>query len=231
MIAISSRILSIIEPGGFIVSEIVEVYWSFRSPYSYLVTPDLLKLREDFNVDVELRPVLPIAVRTKSTLFTNDRKPAQYIIMDSFRRAEFLGMKIAFPSPDPVTQNFETFEVADEQPYIYRLTGLGVEAQKRGKGIELAYHVSHLIWGDAPGWDQGDRLAEAVAKAGLDLAELDASLAVNDPMPVIQANHAALEDAGHWGVPTMVFKGEPFFGQDRIETLRWRLGNAGLSRD
>jgi len=208
----------------------VDVFWSFRSPYSYLVTPDLLRLRDDFDVEVHLRPVLPIAIRTKSTLFTKDRKPAQYIIMDAFRRAEFLGLKIGFPSPDPIVQNLETFEVSEEQPYIYRLTGLGVEAERRGKGVDLAYYVSHLIWGEGPGWDDGDRLSEAVAKAGLDLTELEASIASNDPMKDVDANHAALEAAGHWGVPTMVCNGEPFFGQDRIDTLRWRLEKQGLRR-
>ncbi|MFN3214462.1 MAG: 2-hydroxychromene-2-carboxylate isomerase [Henriciella sp.] len=212
------------------MSATVDVFWSFRSPYSYIATPDLLKLREDFDVEVNLRPVLPIAVRAASTLFSGDRKPAQYIIMDSFRRADFLGMKISFPMPDPIVQNYETMEVAEEQPYIYRLTGLGVEAARRGKGIELAYHVSHLIWGGEPGWDQGDRLAEAVAKAGLVLAELEASIAANDPMKEVEANQDALEAAGHWGVPTMVFEGEPFFGQDRIETLRWRLEKKGHKR-
>ena len=34
--------------------------------------------------------------------------------------------------------------------------------------------------------------------------------------------------AGHWGVPMMVFGGEPFFGQDRIDQLVWRLKQAGL---
>ena len=208
----------------------VDVFWSFRSPYSYLVTPDLFRLREDFDVELNIRPVLPIAIRTKSTLFTTDRKPAMYIVMDSFRRAEFLGMKIAFPSPDPVVQDFETFVVSQDQPYIHRLTGLGVEAQRRGKGPELIFHVSHLIWGEEPGWDQGERLANAVAKAGLDLAEMEANLAANDPGPEIEANHAALEAAGHWGVPTMVYESEPFFGQDRVETLRWRLEKAGLKK-
>ena len=47
----------------------VDVFWSFRSPYSYLVTPDLIRLREDFDVEVHLRPVLPIAVRAKETQF------------------------------------------------------------------------------------------------------------------------------------------------------------------
>jgi 2-hydroxychromene-2-carboxylate isomerase len=39
-----------------------------------------------------------------------------------------------------------------------------------------------------------------------------------------------LDEAGHWGVPTLVFEGEPFFGQDRIETLRWRLDQVGLDK-
>jgi len=208
----------------------VDVFWSFRSPYSYLVTPDLLRLREDFEVDVHFRPVLPIAVRSKATLFTGDRRRVQYILIDSRRRAEFLGMKIAHPTPDPVVQDFKTFEVSADQPYICRLTGLGVEAERRGRGIELAYHVSHLVWGGEPGWNEGDRLAQAVAKAGLDLAELDAAIAAKDPMPQIEANQAALEAAGGWGVPTMVFNGEPFFGQDRIDTLRWRLEQAGVPK-
>jgi len=33
---------------------------------------------------------------------------------------------------------------------------------------------------------------------------------------VMAANQDALKAAGHWGVPTLVFDGEPFFGQDRI---------------
>jgi 2-hydroxychromene-2-carboxylate isomerase len=212
------------------MTRFVDVFWSFRSPYSYLVTPDLLRLREDYEVEVHFRPVLPIAVRSKATLFTGDRRRVHYILIDSRRRAEFLGMKLVRPNPDPVVQDFETFEVAEEQPYIHRLTGLGVEAERHGKGIELAYQVSHLLWGGEPGWNDGDRLAQAVAKAGLDLAELDAAIAAKDPTPEIEANQAALEAVGGWGVPTMVFNGEPFFGQDRIDTLRWRLEQAGVPK-
>ncbi len=208
----------------------VDAYFSFRSPYSYLVTPDLLRLREDYEVDVHLRPVLPIAIRTKNTLFAGDKKPVRYILTDVPRRAEFLGMPFAFPSPDPIVQNMETFEVAEEQPYIYRLTGLGVEAERRGKGIELAYHVSHLIWGGERGWDEGDKLADAVAKAGLDLTEMETALEGYDAMTEVEGNQESLDAAGHWGVPTMVFQDEPFFGQDRIDTLRWRLDQVGVPR-
>lgn len=212
------------------MTHVVDVFWSFRSPYSYLLTPDLLRLREDFDVEVRLRPVLPIAIRTKETLFTGDKRRVNYILIDCARRAEFLGMKIAMPSPDPIVQDPETFEVAAEQPYIYRLTGLGIEAEKRGKGIDLAFHVSHLLWRGEPGWNEGDRLAQAVAKAGLDLAEMENALAGYDPMTDIKDNQAELDASGHWGVPTMVFKGEPFFGQDRVETLRWRLEKSGVPK-
>ena len=208
----------------------IDVYWSFRSPYSYLVTPDLLRLRRDFAATVKLRPVLPIALRAKATVFdANDKKRPRYIVMDARRRAEFLGLPFTWPSPDPVIQDRETFEVASEQPLIWRLTGLGVEAERRGKGIDFAHSVSALLWGGTIDWDKGGHLAAATAASGLDLAELDASLSDDEVQAEVERNHDALEAAGHWGVPTMVFEGEPFFGQDRIDTLRWRLDRAGLS--
>lgn len=214
------------------MTETIDIYWSFRSPYSYLAIPDALTLEEDFDVKVNLRVVLPIAVRAKKALFNKDNmKPALYIMLDAQRRAEFLGIPYAFPpSPDPIVQNYETLEVAEEQPYIFRLCMLGVEAQRRGKGLAFAASVSRLIMGGTQGWDQGDKLSDAVAECGLDLAELDAAIADGDHMQEIDQNHAGLEEAGHWGVPTLVVRNEPFFGQDRIETLRWRLEQFGLKR-
>lgn len=214
------------------MTESIDVYWSFRSPYSYLAIPDLLQLEQDFNVAVQLRIVLPIAVRAKGALFKpGNRKPAMYIMLDAQRRAEFLGIPYAFPpSPDPIVQDYETLEVAEEQPYIFRLCQLGVEAQRRGKGLAFAASVSRLIMGGTQGWDQGDLLQNAVADCGLDLSELDAAIVDGDHMHEIERNHAGLEEAGHWGVPTAVVRNEPFFGQDRIETLRWRLQQFGLAR-
>ena len=46
---------------------------------------------------------------------------------------------------------------------------------------------------------------------------------------IAEENQKALEQAGHWGVPTMVFNGEPFFGQDRIDVLVWRMKQQGLT--
>jgi 2-hydroxychromene-2-carboxylate isomerase len=82
------------------------------------------------------------------------------------------------------------------------------------------------------GWHEGSHLADAAARAGLDLAAMDRAVAA-DPArydAVIAQNQRDLEAAGHWGVPTMVFAGEPFFGQDRIDLLTWRLEQQGVGR-
>jgi len=209
----------------------VDVFWSFRSPYSYLAIPDLLALREDYEVSVNLRVVLPIAVRTKATLFDRSNpKPAMYIVMDAFRRAEMLNRPIHWPSPDPIVQNFETLEVAEEQPYIYRISYLGVEAARRGCALELAEALSTDIWSGAPGWNEEDRLAATVGSVGHTLEDMEQAIAGYDVQAIIEDNHAALDSAGHWGVPTCVFNNEPFFGQDRIDTLRWRLDQAGVAK-
>ena len=145
-------------------------------------------------------------------------------------RDSFLGMPMGFPRPDPIVQDMQTFQLAEEQPYIFRLSHLGVEAQRLGKGIDFAANVSALIFGGTENWNKGDHLTKAASEAGLNLAEMEAAVAKGNHLEEVEANHAALDAAGHWGVPTMVLRNEPFFGQDRIDTLRWRLDKYGLSK-
>ena len=213
------------------MSNIVDVFWSFRSPYSRLITPDLFKLRDDYDVEIKVRPVLPIAIRSPNALFdSNDRRAPRYIGMDSQRRGEMLGRPIVWPQPDPVVQDFRTMKVSYQQPYIYRLTKVGVEAARRGRGLEFIDRVSDLIFGGTADWDQGDKLSKATTAAGLVLADLDLAIEDGDHIQEIHGNQDALDASGHWGVPTLVFRNEPFFGQDRIDTLRWRLDLAGLAK-
>jgi 2-hydroxychromene-2-carboxylate isomerase len=209
----------------------VDLFWSFRSPYSYLAMPGALRLERDFDVEVRLRPVLPLAVRDPAFFSPDNLKRAKYIRVDWPRRAEMLGMPHAWPSPDPIVQDMQSYQIAAEQPYIHRLTRLGVEAERRDRGIEFACEASALIFGGTRDWHLGSHLAQAAQRAGLDLQAMDAAIAEPASYDAeIEANQQALSAAGHWGVPTFVFEGEPFFGEDRIDTLRWRLGGRGLQR-
>jgi 2-hydroxychromene-2-carboxylate isomerase len=211
----------------------IDVFWSFRSPYSYLATPRLVRLSTEYVLDVAVRPVLPIAVRLPNFFRQVNPLWPPYLLRDTMRIAQYLGIDYGWPRPDPIVQDGITREVAAEQPYIHRLTRLGIAAVERGRGLAFIDQVSQVIWnGKVVGWHEGPHLAEASARAGLDLAELDAAVGA-DPAhfdAIIADNQGALEAAGHWGVPTMVFEGEPFFGQDRIDLLVWRMQRRGLRR-
>ena len=211
----------------------IDVFWSFRSPWSYLATPRLREWQETYQLNVNFRPVYPIAVRTPEFFHSVHPQWFSYFATDVFRVAEFLEIPFAWANPDPINQYIDDQgmrQTSEDQPYITRLTHLGVLAAERGKGIEFADEVSTLIWGGTRDWDQGDYLAEATARSGLDLAEMDAVITADAERleAVVDQNQQDHERAGHWGVPTCAFNGEPFFGQDRLDVLLWRLKNAGL---
>lgn len=213
------------------VSLAVDVFWSFRSPYSYLALPRLAEIERLYEVRLTPRPVYPIAVRIPGFFQRVNPLWPPYLFRDTMRIAEMLDIPYAWPDPDPVVQDRGTGEVAKEQPYIHRLTRLGIAAVEAGRGTPFLLEVSRLIWsGTIRKWHEGTHLAEATARAGLDLAELDRAITA-DPEhyeAAIRKNEAAQTDGGHWGVPLMVFEGEPFFGQDRIEHLLWRMRQRGL---
>ena len=208
----------------------VDLFWSFRSPYSYLALPKTCALVAEYDVTINARPVYPLAVRDPTFFKRTNPQFARYVVRDSMRVAQFEGIPFRFPRPDPIVQNMETLEVAAEQPLIRRLTRLGAAAQELGKGLPFICEVSRVLWdGSVDQWDLGDHLAKASARAGLNLAELDAQIADDKKYEaVIAGNERDHAKSGHWGVPTFVFNGEPFFGQDRLDLLVWRLKQNGL---
>lgn len=211
----------------------LDLFWSFRSPYSYLVTPRLIELEREWDARVNVRPVLPIAVRQPDFFANADPLWTSYLMRDCVRSAEFAGMTLRWPQPDPVVMDYATRTYPKEQPHIHRLTRLGVLAAERGHGLALLRAVSHLLWsGAVQGWNEGDHLTNALASVGLDLAELDAAQAAEADRldEVIKANAADQRLGGHYGVPLMVYAGEPFFGQDRYDQLLWRMQQQGLQR-
>ncbi len=210
----------------------VDVFWSFRSPYSYLATPQLIALEAAYDLQVIVRPVLPIAVRIDGFFKRVNPLWPPYLARDIYRLAQMQGTPIRWPRPDPIVMDIASGEVPTDQPYIYRLTRMGQAAAEAGKGLAYISEVGSLIWsGSTENWHEGDHLAKAAERVGLDPEALEA--VARDEADrldaAIEANQKALESAGHWGVPTMVFDGEPFFGQDRLDVLLWRMKQRGLA--
>lgn len=211
----------------------IDLYWSFRSPYSYVVLPRILKLQDDFYVDVDMRFVHPNAIRTPNYFARMDPLARPYFMKDTARAAAYHGLPFARPVPDPIDQDPTTLALAPEQPLARWLSRLGVAAHARGKGLAFARELAPVLWdGSVKGWNEGSHVADAAHRAGLDLTEMNAAIEANPHWfeDRLAQNDADLHAAGHWGVPTMVFQGEPFFGQDRFEMLVWRLQQHGLTK-
>ena len=128
-------------------------------------------------------------------------------------------------------QDMETNEIAAEQPHIRHLTLLGAAAQTQGAALAFVDKVSRLLWdGSVDGWDEGMHLIDAIDAAGLNGRALVADVNVDPDRfdAVVAENQTAHDAADHWGVPLMTFRGETFYGQDRVDLLLWRMMQAGL---
>jgi 2-hydroxychromene-2-carboxylate isomerase len=207
----------------------IDFFFSFRSPWSYLAVPRMLELQTDYTAEVNLRVVDPIYIRYNEFFDKAHEKWLPYFIVDLIRNVEYLGMPFGLPRPDPINSDLP----ADSPDHpVLQLNPLGIAAEALGKGVEFAREISAMVWdGTVDGWNTGDHIEKATERAGLALSAIERWIADNAARwpEELATNNAALEEH-HWGVPTMVFNNEAFFGQDRIELLRWRLEKNGLQR-
>ena len=210
-----------------------DLFWSMRSPYCYLALDRVIEIQRRYNVEIGLRVIYPIAIRDPDFFKTRASKHYRpYLLMDTMRLAEYYGIPFRRPIPDPVVQDLSTSIISDEQPYIYLLTRLAALACEKGRGLEFLDQVARLLWdGQTDDWHQGEHLANAITRAGLDSDELMAQVSTESDRidALIVANQDAQTAAGHGGVPLMVFDSEAFFGQDRIDLLLWRMKENGLT--
>ncbi|MCK5363649.1 MAG: hypothetical protein KAR22_11805, partial [Gammaproteobacteria bacterium] len=99
--------------------------------------------------------------------------------------------------------------------------------------LEFQVEIAPLIWSDS-GENWPAMVPEAYNRVGT-------GMSYDDTIKDIQANHAKYDavfmkneslqvDAGHGGIPVMVFRREPYYGQDRFDHMFFRLIENGLTR-
>jgi 2-hydroxychromene-2-carboxylate isomerase/uncharacterized protein (DUF1330 family) len=216
----------------------VDVFWSMRSPYCYIALDRILEMQKTYNVKMNLRPVWPIAIWDPE--FFNGIQYMKYRVpyqdMDTLRSAQSNNVPYKYPDPDPVLQepNFGPVKPFKDQILIQRLTRTAVAAAEMGKGWDYLDEVSRMMWnGMVSRWDKANHLRDAINRAGIDGDGLINEVMNKNPDKydaLIERNHKLQESnlAAHTGVPNFVFNQEPFFGQDRMDQLLWRLKQHGL---
>ena len=210
----------------------IDLYFSYRSPYSYLILPRMLRLKEKYDIEINFKVVYPIAIRMPEWFEGKNFFTFFFFKMIDMRlQAKKLG--IPFTSklkPDPIRQNIMTGKISSHQPYIFDICHLGQMAQMKGVGMEFAFEVSSLIFGGVENWNTDENLSEAAKKVGLDLNQLRESVNVHEEEIIgqIKQNQVDQLNAGHHGVPLTVIGDKHFFGQDQFEKIMETLKENGL---
>jgi len=210
----------------------VDLYFSFRSPYSYFILPRVLELRDVYGVNINFKLVYPLAIREPH--FFQGKNAFTYFIpkiFDYFSQAKKLGMKFKAPKPDPINQNILTGKISNNQPLIFDLCHLGQSMCNKNLGIEFAYEISNSIFGGKKDWHKDNHLFSICAKLGVDLEEIRNFSKINEKEIIkeIENNQNKQLSIGHHGVPLTVYKDMFFFGQDRFNELIDELKIDGLN--
>ena len=79
-----------------------DLYWSFRSPYSYLAMGRLVDLRREYDVDIKVKVVGPLAIRDAQFFERTDPRFMSYLFGDVVRIVQMEGIPFGRPNPDPI---------------------------------------------------------------------------------------------------------------------------------
>ena len=198
----------------------VEMFFSFRSPYSYLALYQLepyVRREGAAALDLRVRPVLPMVMRGLEV----PRSKKLTLLRDSAREARRLGIPFG-QIADPVGIG------AERCVAVYR-AAYQLDTQDGGRrAFDFAYAAACGIWSAAltPSTDAG--IAKAAEAAGLDAEwALAAAHDLESAREFAEANRRALLAAGVWGVPSFRVGETVLWGQDRLPLV---LHHAGAQR-
>ena len=208
----------------------VDLYFSFRSPYSYLILPRIVLMRDKYGVDVNFKQVYPLAIREPE--FFKGKNLITYFFfkrIDYILQAKKLGMVFRKPNPDPIKQSLVTGKISDHQPHIFKLCHY-CQAIEKHRQLDFAVEVSSKIWSGMKNWNSDGSISESSTNLGLNHVEIEKRRIKDETSLIeeIKLNQKEQLEAGHHGVPLTVYKDKYFFGQDRFEHLLIELIKDGL---
>jgi 2-hydroxychromene-2-carboxylate isomerase len=188
----------------------VRVYTDYKSPYAFVANRALFELEEKEGVALEW---LPYTLRIAEFMGTvEERTPhfwrkVRYLYMDARRYANAQGLTVKGPK-----RIYDAF---------YASAGM-LFAQRNG--IFRPYHdtVFRRFWNHELELDELSEISGVIASLGGSVRDFEAYVhgAARDEHDGIIDE---AEKIGVFGVPTMVFNGELFWGGDRISLLTERI--------
>lgn len=188
----------------------VRIYTDYKSPYAFVANRALFELEEKEGVELEWLPYTLRIVEFMGSV--EERTPhfwrkVRYSYMDARRYANAQGLTIKGPR-----RIYDAFHASAGMLFAQR------------HGIFRRYHdtVFERFWNHDLELDELAEISGVIASLGGSARDFEAY--VNGPA---RAEHDRIideaESIGVFGVPTMVFNGELFWGGDRIPLLVERI--------
>jgi 2-hydroxychromene-2-carboxylate isomerase len=192
----------------------VRMYSDYKSPYAYLAFDPGMALEQRFNVRVRWRP-FQLRLKGKGQRSVYSEYKIKYSYLDARRWANLRPGGLVLKGP---------LRIYDTTP---ALVG-GLFAETQGRLLDYSRTVFERFFKRELEVDQPDAIAAVIAGLGLSEQGYRDYLAGEGVRAYERAQEEATEDRV-FGVPIFIFKGEPFWGHDRIGLLEHRLTEAGLA--
>ncbi|UTW54900.1 DsbA family protein [Kordiimonas sp. SCSIO 12610] len=177
----------------------IELFFSVRSPYSYLGLEYAQELAAEAGVSIRLKPVLPMLMRGMKVPSAKGR----YILNDVAREARVEGIRFGKIN-DPLGLATK------------RAMALGFATIKEGYGLEFFTAFTRGVWSQGIDGTSDDGLKEILKNASLSSDWLSHALPEEDWMRIAETNQRDMLMSGSWGVPTFRVGNTVLWGQDRM---------------
>jgi 2-hydroxychromene-2-carboxylate isomerase len=194
--------------------EIVKLYFDYKSPFAYLAAEPAFALPERYAIALRWIPFL-LRLKGRGERSQYSEWKAQYSYMDARRWANRRG---GFPIKGPL-------KVYDSTPALIG----ALFAQHVGFFRPYTEQVYARFFRRELEIDLPEQIADLIAELGHSAPDYRAYLAGTGAA----ALDACIDEAhaDHiFGVPLFVFRGERFWGHDRMPLLEERLHESGLRR-
>jgi len=177
----------------------VEMFFSVRSPYSYLGLQLASELAAKSGVRLKLRPVLPMMMRGMKVPPIKRR----YILFDTAREARL--EKIPFGRiVDPLGEATR------------RAMAIGFGLADTGDEHAFFRAFTRGVWAEGIDGTSDKGMQAVMERAGLPVSRMRDALPADDWERRAEKNRQEMFMAGSWGVPTFRVGGETLWGQDRM---------------
>ncbi len=176
----------------------LEFFFSFRSPYSYLLLKRVYAIADSFGLELKIRPVLPMLMRGMRI----PRSKMMYLGNDASREARRLKLPFGKFS-DPLGKGTERCLAV----FFYAL------GEKRER--DFLINAGEAIWANGVDVSTDKGMRTVTGRTGLFWPDALAAMARDDWRKTAEANRESMMDSGSWGVPTMRLGDFVVWGQDR----------------